>query len=200
MKPYRALTAACAAALLCVLLAAPALALAAAGTATTGKDPYGENTALNLPSDGGTSAHANVGGGGGGLARTFIGLAVVVAVIYGLTWVLRQMKKSSSTTDATGTGLSTEATLPLGPNRSVHLIRAGRELVLVGSAEHGIVPIRTYTEDEALGLGLIEQRQLRVGDIVEGEATEVAAAETPSAKMKFLVAGTLDRLRERTAR
>jgi flagellar protein FliO/FliZ len=195
VKPYRALTAACAAALLCVLLA-PALALAA-GTSTT-KDPYGEKTALNLSSDAGSAAHASAGGSGGGLARTFIGLAVVVAVIYGLTWVLRQMKKSSSTSGAVGTGLSTEATLPLGPNRSVHLIRAGRELVLVGSAEHGIVPIRTYTEDEALDLGLIAQPQLRVGDVVDGDATEIA--ETSSAKMKFLVAGTLDRLRERTAR
>jgi flagellar protein FliO/FliZ len=197
VKPYRALTAACAAALLCVLLAAPALALAA-GTATTGKDPYGETTALNLPADGGSSAHATAGGGGGGLARTFIGLAVVVAVIYGLTWVLRQMKKSSATTGAVGTGLSMEASMPLAPNRSVHLIRAGRELVLVGSAEHGIVPIRTYTEDEARDLGLIEQPQLRVGDVVDGDATEVA--DTAGAKMKFLVAGTLDRLRERTAR
>jgi flagellar protein FliO/FliZ len=197
VKPYRALTAACAAALLCVLLAAPALALAA-GTATT-KDPYGEKTALNLPSDGGSSAHVSAGGGsGGGLARTFIGLAVVVAVIYGLTWVLRQMKKSSSTTGAVGTGLSMEASMPLAPNRSVHLIRAGRELVLVGSAEHGIVPIRTYTEDEARDLGLIEAPQLRVGDVVDGDATEVA--DTASGKMKFLVAGTLDRLRERTAR
>jgi flagellar protein FliO/FliZ len=196
VKPSRALTAACAAALLCVLLA-PALALAA-GTATTGKDPYGENTALNLPADGGSSAHASVGGGGGGLARTFIGLAVVVAVIYGLTWVLRQMKKSSATTGAVGTGLSTEATLPLGPNRSVHLIRAGRELVLVGSAEHGIVPIRTYNEDEARDLGLVEQPQLRVGDVVDGEATVLA--DTPQAKVKLLMSGTLDRLRERTAR
>ncbi len=196
LKPYRALTAACAAALLCVLTT-PALALAA-GTATT-KDPYGETTALNLPADGGSSAHASVsGGGGGGLARTFIGLAVVVAVIYGLSWVLRQMRKSSSTTGAVGTGLSMEASMPLAPNRSVHLIRAGRELVLVGSAEHGIVPIRTYTEDEALDLGLIEQPQLRVGDVVDGDATEVA--DTAGAKMRFLVAGTLDRLRERTAR
>jgi flagellar protein FliO/FliZ len=175
---------------------APALALAA-GTPTT-SDPYGEKTALNLPADGGSAAHASASGNSGGLARTFIGLAVVVAVIYGLTWVLRQMKKSSSTPGALGTGLSTEATLPLGANRSVHLIRAGRELVLVGSAEHGIVPIRTYTEDEALDLGLIEQPQLRVGDVVDGDATEIA--ETSGAKMKFLVAGTLDRLRERTAR
>ena len=192
MKPLRALTAACAAAFLCVLVT-PALVLAAST-----KDAYGEDTPLNLPADGASAGHAATSSGGGGLARTFIGLAVVVAVIYGLTWVLRQMKKSSQQTGAVGTGLSTEASMPLGPNRSVHLIRAGRELVLVGSAEHGIVPIRTYTEDEARDLGLIEQPQLRVGDVVEGEATEVA--DTASAKVRLLVGGTLDRLRERTAR
>jgi len=191
VKPYRALTAAVAAALLCVLLA-PAAVLAA----SSGKDPYGENTPLNLPSD--PTAHtADVSGGGGGLARTFVGLAVVVAVIYGLTWVLRQMKKSSSGDRAHGIGLSTEASMPLGPNRSVHLIRAGRELVLVGSAEQGIVPIRTYTEDEARDLGLLSAPALAAGD-VDGEATELPT--TPAGKAKLLFSDTLEKLRDRTAR
>jgi flagellar protein FliO/FliZ len=192
VKPYRALTAALAAALLCVLLA-PAAVFAAG----TGKDPYGENTPLNLPSD--APAHAaSVGGGGGGLARTFVGLAVVVAVIYGLTWVLRQMKKSSSgDLGAHGIGLSTEASMPLGPNRSVHLIRAGRELVLVGSAEHGIVPIRTYSEEEARELGLVAAPQLNPGD-VDGDATVLPSGAAGKAKLLFGVA--LQKLRERTAR
>jgi flagellar protein FliO/FliZ len=192
VKPHRALTAAVAAALLCVLLA-PAYVLAA------GRDAYGEETPLNLPSDS-TAAHsASVGGGtSGGLARTFVGLAVVVGVIYGLTWVLRQMKKSSSAElGAHGTGLSTEASMPLGPNRSVHLIRAGRELVLVGSAEHGIVPIRTYSEDEARELGLIEHKQLAVGD-VDGDATVVPS--NPAGKARLLLSESLDKLRDRTAR
>jgi flagellar protein FliO/FliZ len=192
VKPHRALTAAVAAALLCVLLA-PAYVLAA------GRDTYGEETPLNLPSDA-TAAHgASVGGGAsGGLARTFVGLAVVVGVIYGLTWVLRQMKKSSSAEPgAHGTGLSTEASMPLGPNRSVHLIRAGRELVLVGSAEHGIVPLRTYSEDEARELGLIEHKQLTVGD-VDGDATVVPS--TSAGKARLLLSESLDRLRDRTAR
>jgi flagellar protein FliO/FliZ len=83
--------------------------------------------------------------------------------------------------------------MPLGPNRSVHLIRAGRELVLVGSAEHGIVPIRTYTEDEARDLGLL---QLGSGDI-DGDA---GAAAKPADKFKLLLGDTVDRLRDRTAR
>ena len=189
MKPYRALTAAFAAALLCVLLA-PAYVYAA----TAGKDPYHESTPLNLGGTDTTASTASVGGGGGGLARTFVGLAIVVAVIYGLTWVLRQMKKSSSGERASGFGLSTEASMPLGPNRSVHLIRAGRELVLVGSAEHGIVPIRTYTEDEARDLGL-----LAGGDDIDGDAAALVPT-TPSGKAKLLFSDTLDRLRDRTAR
>jgi flagellar protein FliO/FliZ len=188
VKPYRTLTAVFTAATLCVLLA-PTLAVAA------GKDPYGDDTPLNLPADSSAHTASTVSGGGGGLARTFIGLAVVVAVIYGLTWVLRQMKKSSSgELGAHGIGLSTEASMPLGPNRSVHLIRAGRELVLVGSAEHGIVPIRTYTEDEARSLGLIEQPQLGGGDI-DGDAKPL-----PTTKAKLLFSDTLEKLRDRTSR
>ena len=189
MKPYRILTAALAVALLCALLA-PAYVVAA------GKDPYGETTPLNLPADSPAKV-ADVGGGaGGGLARTFVGLAAVVAVIYGLTWVLRQMKKASSDSERShGFGLSTEASMPLGPNRSLHLIRAGRELVLVGSAEQGIVPIRTYTEDEARDLGLLSRGD---GD-ADGDGT-AATASKPADKFKLLLGETVDRLRDRTAR
>ena len=188
MKPYRILTAALAVAFLCALLA-PAYVLAA------GKDPYGETTPLNLPTDSPAKV-ADVGGGtSGGLARTFVGLAVVVAVIYGLTWVLRQMKKASSESERShGFGLSTEASMPLGPNRSVHLIRAGRELVLVGSAEHGIVPIRTYTEDEAHALGLLGDPQLGPG------GDDAPRGTGPADRVRYALGDTLDRLRQRTAR
>lgn len=180
----RAVTAALAAAATAILLS-PAWALAAG---SAGNDPYGEKTPLNLPSDT-TSSHASVGGGSGSLARTFVGLAVVVAVIYGLTWVLRQMKASREER-ATGFALSSEATIPLGPNRSVHLIRAGRELVLVGSAEQGVVPIRTYTEDEARSLGLLAP---------EGEEPAgPPAAGTP--RRTTALTSIVERLRERTVR
>jgi flagellar protein FliO/FliZ len=181
-KAPRALTAAFAAAHLGILLA-PATVLAAGG-----KDPYGENQALNLPADTTASHAANVGSGSGSLARTFVGLAVVVAVIYGLTWVLRQMKASKEERSH-GFGLRSEASVPLGPGRSVHLIRAGRELVLVGSAEQGVVPIRTYSEDEASALGLLPPD----GDDPMGG---VAGAGSRAPGLGSLV----ERLRERTVR
>jgi flagellar protein FliO/FliZ len=64
--------------------------------------------------------------------------------------------------------------MPLGPGRSVHLIRAGRELVLVGSAEQGVVPIRTYTEAEAEAAGLL------AGDRADDDAGTGAAASQPA--------------------
>jgi flagellar protein FliO/FliZ len=86
--------------------------------------------------------------------RTIVGLAIVIGVIYGLYWVLKQVKASREER-ASGQGLGTLATLPLGPNRSLHLVRAGGEVVLLGVGEGGVTPIRTYGENEARALGLI---------------------------------------------
>ena len=48
------------------------------------------------------------------------------------------------------------ATLPLGSGRTLHLVRAGRDYLLLGSAEHGVVPIYRYTEQQALETGLLD--------------------------------------------
>jgi len=164
---------AAAAAVLSLLVLGPATALAASS---------GENTPLNLPSDGGAKHTTGVSGGGGSLVRTFVGLAIVLAVIYGVAWVLKQVK-SSKEERRRGSGLESTAVVPLGPNRALHLVRAGRELVLVGVAEHGVTPIRTYTEEEALELGLIGE-----DDDLDDDAPRAGAVRW------------LDRLRNRTVR
>jgi flagellar protein FliO/FliZ len=125
----------------CVLLAPVALAA------------DGESTPLNLPAESAKQA-APSSSGGGGLVRTIVGLAVVLGVIYGLYWVLKQVKASKQD-KASGQGLEPLATLPLGTNRSLQLVRAGAEIVLLGVGEGGVTPIRTYTEAEARGLGLL---------------------------------------------
>jgi flagellar protein FliO/FliZ len=130
------------AAVLGLLLLAPA-ALAADG----------EKTPLDLQ-DSADQASQHVGTTSGGLVRTIVGLAIVIGVIYGLYWVLKQVKASREAT-AEGSGLKTLATLPLGQNRAMHLVRAGDEVVLVGVGEHGVTPIRTYGEHEARALGLL---------------------------------------------
>jgi flagellar protein FliO/FliZ len=111
----------------------------------------GEKQPLDLSGSTAT-AHA---AGGGNIARTIVGLAIVIAVIFGLRWVLKQFKASREK-KAAGGGLASMATLPLGSNRSLHVVRAGREVLVVGSGEHGVTPVRSYSEEEARALGLLE--------------------------------------------
>ena len=116
----------------------------------------GEDANLDLGSgEAAKSAAQNSASTGGNLVRTIVGLAVVLGVIYGLYWVLKQVKNAKDTSDA-GESLETVASLSLGTNRSLHLVRVGPEIVLLGAAEHQITPIRRYTETEAHALGLLE--------------------------------------------
>jgi flagellar protein FliO/FliZ len=148
MKPYKPSLIAAAMALASLLT--PPLALAA---------DAGEKTPVNLKDTPGP-AHVS---SGGSLVRTIVGLAVVIGVIYGLYWILKQVK-SSREEKASGTGLTALATLPLGAQRSLQLVRAGRELHLVGVSEHGVTPVRTYNEDEAEAAGLLDLEPEDDGD------------------------------------
>ncbi|WP_372790562.1 FliO/MopB family protein [Paraconexibacter sp.] len=137
-----------------LLLAAAPAAFAAPGSSATGED-----APLNLPTEAARNQAGTAGSTSGSLVRTVVGLAVVIGVIYGLSWVMRQVKASRE--EATGGhGLRSAATIALGPNRSLHLVHAGRELVLVGVAEQGVTPIRTYSRDEAVELGLLDEEDL----------------------------------------
>jgi flagellar protein FliO/FliZ len=174
------MTSAGAAVLGCLLLAPAALAA------------DGESTPLNLDAPKAAAQQAGPAGGGG-LVRTIVGLAVVIAVIYGLSWVLKQVKASKEEHQS-GAGLAPLATLPLGPNRSLHLVRAGGEVVLVGVAEHGVTPIRTYGEHEARALGLIGD------DEDPGPAAALALPGVPAAKptVREALRRSLDDLRSKT--
>jgi flagellar protein FliO/FliZ len=171
-----------------------ALAAAAAGMLLAAPTAFaadsGEQTPLNLPSADETAAASS--GGGGGLVRTFVGLAIVLAVIYGLYWVLKQVK-SSREAAISGHGLQSLATVPLGPNRSMHLVRAGQELVLVGVSEQAVVPIRIYGEAEARAAGLLVDEPAGDGDEV---VTAKAAPPSPGVFLKDVLA----RLQSRTVR
>ncbi len=142
----------------------------------------GEATPLSTSSASGGSHTSS--SSGSSIVRTIVGLLIVIAVIWGLTWILRQVK-SGRETRADGSGLSSLASLPLGSGRSVHIVRAGSEYLILGSAEQGVVPIHRYTEQEARDAGLLE--------LIAAEAHPALPAST--------TAGTLlDRLREWTVR
>lgn len=156
-------------------------AVAAPAATTPGK---GEDTPLNLPTDDPTSSTSS---GGGGLVRTIVGLFVVIAVIYGVTWVLKQLKASKEG-DAYGGGLESSASLPLGPGRAVHLVRAGNEWHLLGVTDGGIQSLRTYTEAEARAAGL---------PIDDGEVDELRPAPATTGQGPVAI---VERLRDLTVR
>jgi flagellar protein FliO/FliZ len=84
--------------------------------------------------------------------------------------------------------MSVIASTPLAPGRSVHLIRVGEEIVLIGSGEQSVTPIRVYSAEEA--------RQLR---IEPREPLALDAGPPVDAPPSFLAA-LLESLRRMTAR
>src|ERR1700761_4955735 len=126
---------------------------------------HGEKQLLEL---GGSSTAAHASSSGGSIARTIVGLAIVIAVIFGLRWVMKQFKAGKEK-KAAGGGLHSMATLPLGQNRSLHVVRAGREVLVVGSGEHGVTPVRSYSEEEARALGLLEAGEKPAPAVLESD-------------------------------
>jgi flagellar protein FliO/FliZ len=163
------------------------LALPAAAAAATAED---DKTPLNLDTSSKPAEAAASSGGGGGIVRMIVGLAVVIGVIYGLSWVMKQVKASKEG-QASGSGLAPISSLPLGPNRSVHLVKVGNDLVLLGAAEHGVTPIRSYGEAEARAAGLI-------GDDEDTDA--IAGLQPPKPVAAKAAGNVLEALRQRTVR
>jgi flagellar protein FliO/FliZ len=168
---------------------------ALAQTSQSAKDS--EKQPLDLPLDQVQQQASGGNSNSGSLGRTLIGLLVVCAIIYGLYWVLKQVKKAREE-QSSGSGLHSLASLPLGPNRSLHMVRAGRDIVLIGVAEHGVAPIRTYTEEEAYEAGLINALGDDDDDTPSGPAKGAQAAGFAGPVQA--VTGALTKLRERTVR
>ncbi len=138
---------------LAVLILAPASMAQAFTPAGKHAAANGESTPLNLTP---SKVDTHTSSSGPSIVRTVVGLLIVIAVIWGLTWILKQVKSSRETRSA-GEGLQNVATLPLGSGRSLHLVRAGNDHLVVGSAEQGVMPIYRYTEEQAREAGLVGQ-------------------------------------------
>jgi flagellar protein FliO/FliZ len=176
----------------------------------------GENTPLNLNPSLTSASHAS-SSGGASIVRTIVGLAIVIAVIWGLAWILRQVKagrEGGRDSHQSSAGLASVAALTLGAGRSVHLVRAGSDYVLLGSTEHGVAPIHRYTEEEAHDAGLLfpelppERSRLAsaASQLVAGTGRAIAR-ESPVVgqrpdpmRMPSPSSGVIERLREMTVR
>jgi flagellar protein FliO/FliZ len=166
----------------------------------------GESTPLDL---GGSSSGSHTSAGGASLVRTIVGLAIVIAVIWGLAWILRKVKEGRDP-HVSSAGLVSVAALNLSSGRSVHLVRAGSEYVLLGSAEHGVVPIHRYTEEQARDAGLLPVEAppsrrprallLRANAPAAPPALEAGEERPDPMRMPAPGLGVIERLRELTVR
>lgn len=162
----------------------------------------GESASLDLSTTAGSS---HTSSGGASIVRTIVGLLIVIAVIWGLTWILKQVKTGRETRSA-GSGLTSLATLALGSGRTLHLVRAGRDYLLVGSAEHGVAPIHRYTEEQARAAGLLDLPEPPT-DPGEGDGTRGARirpmqipGQAGAPGVPSVVSDALERMREWTVR
>ena len=76
------------------------------------------------------------------------------------------------------------------------MVRAGREVVLLGVSEHGVTPVRTYRESEAYEAGLIDADGDAGSDHGSGSS---GGSGMPTAAVPGL-RGALEQLRRRTVR
>jgi flagellar protein FliO/FliZ len=134
-------------------------------------------------SSGDRPAATGVSSTSGAVARTIVGLAIVLAVVYGLYWLLKSTAKSRAA--QSDERIAVVATTTLAPNRALHLIRSGDELILVGATEQSLTPIRVYSAEEARAMDI----QL------------AAAAQLPQTPGRPQApTGVIEALRRRTAR
>jgi flagellar protein FliO/FliZ len=94
-------------------------------------------------------AAAHVAGTGSTLARTIVGLAIVLAVVFGIYWLLKTYTKGKRSGGKGDGRMEIVATTPLAANRALHLVRVGDDLILVGSSEGGVTRIREYSAAES---------------------------------------------------
>ncbi len=196
-------------------VALPALGMATIGLAllagacpaqafTPASKHGGEALPLDLST---TSTGSHTSSGGASIVRTIVGLLIVIAVIWGLTWILKQVKTGRETRSA-GAGLTSLATLALGSGRTLHLVRAGRDYLLVGSAEHGVAPIHRYTEEQARAAGLLDLPEPPSGSAGDGTGgarnrpIQIPGQTRPdrNPNLPSAVSDALERMREWTVR
>lgn len=172
-RRQRRVAALAALACLAILVPAPGAALAAPAQKHHASAPPLPADTTPLPQqvvDAGSSAKTSTSSrqpaasSSGSIVRMIAGLAIVLAVIYAVYWLLRTYAKSKRGGDPTDDRLAVLGTTTLAPNRSLHLVRVGQEVLLLGSAEQSVTPIRAYTVDELRRIGVdVDQLDLRQG-------------------------------------
>lgn len=96
------------------------------------------------------------------------GLAIVSALIFGLYKILKRTSSKNDKTVLDDGWMQVVSSTPIGPSRSLHLVRVGNEVVLLASSEQSVTPVRVYAAEEAERLGVDAIPQLGSGSKPSG--------------------------------
>jgi flagellar protein FliO/FliZ len=148
----------------------------------------------NLDTTGGPEVAPRLatGAGTGGL-RVLLGLLVVVAVIFGVWWLLKRTNRSRVPGASRNGVVTVLSTTSVGPNRNLHLVRVGEDVILLGSTEQGISALHSMDHESARDHGLLE-------GVEPAELVAVRPLADIASAVKPARGGMLDGLRKRTAR
>jgi flagellar biosynthetic protein FliO len=130
------------------LLLALAITLVFAGPAAAAETTPVDTTPLPESVTGGGSDAVSTTSGAGAISRMVVGLGIVLVVIFGVYWLLKRVYGGRSGARI-GEGLDVVATVGLGPNRTLQLVRIGDEYVLVGVAGEAVTSIRNWNVEES---------------------------------------------------
>jgi flagellar protein FliO/FliZ len=97
---------------------------------------------------------AVVSGTGDAAVHMLLGLAIVCALIFALYKILRRTAGKNDRKVRDDGWMQVVSSTPLAPSRSLHLVRVGEEVVLLGSSEQSLTTIRVYSPQEARALGV----------------------------------------------
>jgi flagellar biogenesis protein FliO len=133
---------------------------ACAGLLVVPSEAFGfkrDNTLLPaaVRSPGHSTATAHIASGASNAAfHMLLGLAVVSALIFGLYKILKRSAGKNDKTTRDDGWMQVVSSTPLGPSRSLHLVRVGSEVVLLASSEQSVTPVRVYAPEEVERLGV----------------------------------------------
>jgi len=136
-----------------------------------------------------SSAGVSAAGGSGTVLHMLLALGIVIGLIFGLYKLLRKTAGRDHPKVRADGRMTVVASTPLAHSRSLHLVRVGEELVLVGSGEQAVTPIRVYSAEEARTI---------VFDDPDDDG--LRQFDTPEAPRLGFIGSFTDSLRKATAR
>lgn len=146
----------------------------------------------------------NASGGSWFSIRDFLPLAIVLALIFALAWIIRRFKPAQAMLGGGGV-LEVVARLPVSGKQTLLLVRMGRQLVLLGQSQDSLTMLSEVNDPEEVA-AIIGEAVSRTNqslshefaDTFESEATLYEHDLDPAERARGHVSSLINRVRQLT--